>query len=97
MGWDDKISLCGLRAVPVGEGCGVDLLLPMWGAHCAAIPLMCHFNICLFLKNCCYRRNTVVMPAPYLAVLVCARYHSHCLYNVIDQIRTSLWRELSVS
>jgi hypothetical protein len=67
MGWGDKVSCYGLRAVPVGESCGVDLLL-MWDAPCAAIPLICHFNVCLFLKDCCYRRNTLVMHSSYLVV-----------------------------
>jgi hypothetical protein len=37
-------SSCGLPAVPVGELCGVALLL-IWDTYCAACPLVQHFII----------------------------------------------------
>jgi hypothetical protein len=60
------ISLCGLPAVPVGERCGVDLLLKQ-DFHYAPCPLIHHFNIPFCLKkNCCNKRSALVMHTPYL-------------------------------
>jgi hypothetical protein len=41
---------CGLPAFPVGEQCGVDLLLIL-DAHCAACPIMYDFYISFCVKK----------------------------------------------